>query len=160
MRNGGIQIGGRKMEKMSKKYEIRIIGTNSEFASETIRCAQDAEKFARSFYGDDIDLYESAFIMLLNRANRVIGWAKISQGGISSTVVDTKIVCKYALDVLASGVILVHNHPSGNIHPGPEDISLTRKLREALRMFDINLVDSIVIAHEGCFSFADDGQIC
>lgn len=160
MRNGGIQIGGRKMEKMSKKYEIRITGTNSEFASEMIMNSLDAEKFARGFYGDDIDLYESAFIMLLNRSNKVIGWAKISQGGISSTVVDIKMVCKYALDVLASGVILVHNHPSVNIHPGPEDISLTRKLREALRMFDINLVDSIVMAHEGCFSFADDGQIC
>ena len=78
------------------------------------------------------DLYESAFIMLLNRSNKVIGWAKISQGGISSTVVDIKMVCKYALDVLASGVILVHNHPSGNTHPGPEDISLTRKLRGSI----------------------------
>lgn len=157
MRNGGIQIGGRKMEKMSKKYEIKVAATDSGFTSATILCSDDAVKFARGFYRDDIDLYESAFIMLLNRANRVIGWAKISQGGISETSVDIRIVCKYAVDVLASGVILVHNHPSDNPLPGNADKVVTGNLKRALDVFGINLLDSIIITHDRSYSFADEG---
>ena len=147
------------MEKMSKKYEIRITGTNSEFASEMIMNSLDAEKFARGFYGDDIDLYESAFIMLLNRSNKVIGWAKISQGGISSTVVDIKMVCKYALDVLASGVILVHNHPSGAAEASPQDRVLTERIARAAALFDIRLLDHLIVAREGDFSFLREGLL-
>ena len=145
------------MEKMSKKYEIKVAATDSEFTSATILCSDDAVKFARSFYRDDIDLYESAFIMPLNRANRVIGWAKISQGGISETSVDIRIVCKYAVDVLASGVILVHNHPSDNPLPGNADKVVTGNLKRALDVFGINLLDSIIITHDRSYSFADEG---
>ena len=140
------------MEKMSKKYEIKVAATDSEFTSATILCSDDAVKFARGFY-----LYESAFIMLLNRANRVIGWAKISQGGISETPVDIRIVCKYAVDVLASGVILVHNHPSDNPLPGNADKVVTGNLKRALDVFGINLLDSIIITHDRSYSFADEG---
>lgn len=145
------------MEKMSKKYEIKVAATDSEFTSATILCSDDAVKFARGFYRDDIDLYESAFIMLLNRANRVIGWAKISQGGISETLVDIRIVCKYAVDVLASGVILVHNHPSDNPLPGNADKVVTGNLKRALDVFGINLLDSIIITHDRSYSFVDEG---
>lgn len=91
------------MEKKSKKYEIKVEGKDSGFESIQIVESSAAEKYARQFFSDDIILYESCFIMLLNRSNKVIGWAKVSQGGISSTVVDVSIVCKYVVDTLAKG---------------------------------------------------------
>ena len=100
------------METTAKKYEIRATSTNSDFESVQVRNAEDAATFAKQFYFDDIAIYESAFIMLLNRAHKVMGWAKISQGGTASTVLDKKIICKYAIDTLAEAVILIHNHPS------------------------------------------------
>ena len=148
------------MEKTSKKYEIRVTGMNSELPSVAITDSQSAVDFARRFYRDDILLYESAFIMLLNRCNRITGWAKISQGGTCSTVVDIKVICKYAIDTLASGVILVHNHPSGNAKPSAEDIKTAKDLGDALRLFDISLLDSIIITDgDGSYSFADEGEI-
>ena len=82
----------------------------------------DANKFARQFYHEDLGIYESFFIMLLDRQNTVTGWAKISQGGIAGTVVDLKIILKFAIDSLSSGVIFVHNHPSGNLNASRQDI--------------------------------------
>lgn len=147
------------MERKAKKYEIKVVGVDSELESAVIHNSQAAEAFARKFYHDDILLYESSFIMLLNRSNRVIGWAKISQGGVCTSVVDTKIVCKYAVDTLCSGVILVHNHPSGNPEPSKTDIDTTRNLRDALKLFDIRLLDHTIITAEGFYSFADEGNM-
>ena len=114
---------------------------------------EDANKFARQFYSDDIGVYESFFIMLLDRKNTVTGWAKISQGGIAGTVVDLKIILKYAIDCLASGVIFVHNHPSGSLEPSQADISITNKAKEALKLLDIKLLDHIIISDESSTSY-------
>lgn len=142
------------MERKSKKYEIRVEGKDSAFDSVQILDSSTSEKYARQFFSDDISLYESCFIMLLNRANKVIGWAKISQGGVSSTVVDISIVCKFAVDTLAKGVILVHNHPSGNCKPGTEDIRITDRLKKALGLFDCSLLDHIILTEDKSYSFA------
>lgn len=147
------------MEKKSKKYEIKVEGKDSGFESIQIVESSAAEKYARQFFSDDISLYESSFIMLLNRANKVIGWAKISQGGVSSTVVDISIVCKYVVETLAKGVILVHNHPSGSSMPGSADIHLTDNLRKALRYFDCNLIDHIILTEDNAYSFADEAVL-
>lgn len=144
------------MERKSKKYEIRVEGKDSAFDSVQILDSSTSEKYARQFFSDDISLYESCFIMLLNRANKVIGWAKISQGGVSSTVVDISIVCKFAVDTLAKGVILVHNHPSGNCKPGTEDIRITDRLKKALGLFDCSLLDHIILTEDKLYSFADE----
>ena len=147
------------MEKKSKKYEIKVEGKDSGFESIQIVESSAAEKYARQFFSDDIILYESCFIMLLNRSNKVIGWAKVSQGGISSTVVDVSIVCKYVVDTLAKGVILVHNHPSGIPTPGSEDMQVTGRLRNALRYFDCCLIDHIIITEDNAYSFADGAVV-
>ncbi len=110
--------------------------------------------------GDLMDLpHEEFWVLLLNRANRVIRKKRISEGGVSGTVADQKIIFKLALEELASAVILVHNHPSGNLKPSESDISLTKKIKEAGKLLEISLFDHLIIAHDRYFSFADEGLI-
>lgn len=96
------------------------------------------------------------FIMLLNRQNIIQSYVKISQGGIVGTVVDIKLIMKYAVDSLASGVILVHNHPSGNLKASDADIRLTKKIKSAMEFFDCTLLDHIILTSDSYTSFADD----
>lgn len=129
------------------QFELKRLQT--EFPAVKINSIKDAEQVVRKFYGDDIEIFESCFILLLNNANLTIGYAKISQGGITGTVVDTRIVAKYAIESLATGVILAHNHPSGNLTSSNADIMITKKLREGLKIFDIQLLDSMIITKDG-----------
>lgn len=103
--------------------------------------------------------HEEFWILLLNRANRVIDKIKISQGGISGTIIDTRIILKNAVDRLASTIILCHNHPSGNLKPSDADIRITSKMKESSQIMDINLIDHIIISENSYFSFADEGMI-
>lgn len=104
-----------------------------------------------------IDLpYEEFWILQLNRANHIIGRSRISTGGVAGTVVDSKMVFKPAIEVLATSIILIHNHPSGNLKPSQADIQLTSKLKEAGKHLDIAVLDHIIIAHSGFYSFADE----
>lgn len=139
-----------------KKYEITIKSEVTDFMCITIHNSQDAERFARNFYHEDIKIYESVFIIFLNRKNTTIGYAKISQGGISSSVIDGKIICKYAIDVLASNIILVHNHPSGSTKPSKIDYETTDNIRKQLSVFDIQLLDHIILTDDDYYSFADN----
>jgi DNA repair protein RadC len=101
--------------------------------------------------------HEEFWILLLNRANRVIKKSQISQGGVAGTVADPKIIFKLAVDELASGIILAHNHPSGNLTASQADVDLTKKLREAGKLLDIQVLDHIIVAGQKYFSFADEG---
>ena len=102
-------------------YELKKVKT--DFPCQKITSAQDAANFIKNFYGDDIEIFESVFLLLLNQANNTIGYAKISQGGIAGSVVDIRIICKYAVESLSTGVIIAHNHPSGNKKPSESDIN-------------------------------------
>ena len=104
--------------------------------------------------------HEEFWIILLNRANKVIGKERISAGGVSGTVVDAKIVFRKALEGNpASSIILCHNHPSGNNQPSQADIDLTKKLKEAGTTLDILILDHLIIAESGYYSFADKGML-
>ena len=100
--------------------------------------------------------YEECWVIFLNRANYVTDKEKISKGGTSATIVDIKLITCKAIEKMASGVILVHNHPSGSPKPGKADIELTKGLKKALSTFDIALLDHVVIANDRFFSFAED----
>ena len=102
---------------------------------------------------------EEFWIILLNRANKIIAKKRISSGGVSGTVADSKIIFKEALDKLASSIILCHNHPSGNSRPSKADIELTKKLRAAGQMLEIPVLDHIIIANQKYFSFADENYL-
>lgn len=99
--------------------------------------------------------HEECWAMFLNRSNRVISLDRISTGGMFETVIDNRIVSRMALEKRAAGIILFHNHPSGNPQPGQNDLKLTEKLKKALATFDISLIDHIVIGSDSYFSFAD-----
>lgn len=101
--------------------------------------------------------HEECWVMYLNRANKLISKERLSIGGVSATVVDVKIVLKNALEKLASSIILIHNHPSGNTKPGENDKIQTKLLKDAAALFDISLLDHLIIAGDEYFSFADDG---
>jgi DNA repair protein RadC len=110
--------------------------------------------------GDLMDLpHEEFWVLLLNRAQRLIKKKRISEGGVSGTVADPKIIFKLALEELASGVIVVHNHPSGNLSPSQSDIDLTKKIKEAGKVMEIQLLDHLIIAGKKYYSFADEGMI-
>ncbi len=126
-------------------------------AKPKIASSKDAFELLR---GDLMDLPKEEFwVLLLNRANRVIAKRRISEGGVSGTVADPKIIFKLALVELASGVIVAHNHPSGNLSASQQDIDLTRKLKEGGKMLEIQLLDHIIVAGTRYYSFADNGQV-
>lgn len=103
--------------------------------------------------------HEEFWILFLNRANRVTGRMKISQGGVSGTVTDVRIVMKKAIESLASGLVICHNHPSGNNSPSDADIRITQKIKEAGALMDIQLLDHLIIAGREYYSFADNGTL-
>ena len=142
-----------------KAVEYSITAKKQDFEIIKVRSSEDAFNFAKEFYHEDILIYESAFIILLNQANNVTGYAKISQGGISQTLVDRRIIAKYAIDVLSSAVIFVHNHPSGNIKPSQEDINLSDEIKKGLNLFGIKLLDSIIISDDKYYSMLDEGVL-
>ena len=107
---------------------------------------------------DLLDLeHEEFWVLLFNRANRLIKKKRVSEGGVSGTVADPKIIYKLALEELASGIIVVHNHPSGNLTASQSDIKLTAKLKEAGQVLEVQLLDHLIVAGQKYFSFADEG---
>lgn len=107
-------------------------------------------------YFEDLN-HEEFWVILVNRASQIINISQISKGGVSGTYVDGKIIFKTAIDKLASGLILAHNHPSGNLQPSIEDKKLTKKLREFGDFIEIPILDHLIITDKGYFSFADEG---
>jgi DNA repair protein RadC len=108
--------------------------------------------------GDLMDLPKEEFwVLLLNRANRVIKKQRVSEGGVSGTVADPKIIFKLALQELASGIIVAHNHPSGNLQASQSDLDLTRRLKESGKFLEIQLLDHLIIAGNRYLSLADEG---
>lgn len=101
--------------------------------------------------------HEVFAVLFLNQGNRIIDYKIISSGGISGTVVDSRIILKTALELGATSIILCHNHPSGNLKPSNADTSITQKIKAAALLMDIKLMDHIIVSNEGFYSFADDG---
>jgi DNA repair protein RadC len=122
-----------------------------------ITCSKDIYELIRP---DLIDLpVEEFWVVLLNRANMVMRKVKISEGGVAGTVADPKVIFKAALEQLASAIILVHNHPSGNITPSQADRDLTKKIKEAGQLLEIPVLDHIIFTDHQYLSFADEGWL-
>jgi len=103
--------------------------------------------------------HEEFWVLFLNRANKVIDQSRITQGGITGTIFDIKLILKSAIEKLASSIIVCHNHPSGNPKPSEQDIKITQRLKEASQLFEISLLDHIIITDSECYSFADSGML-
>ena len=104
-----------------------------------------------------IEHIEFAYLLLLNRQNRVLGYHQISKGGINGTVIDVRVIFQVALKASATGIIIAHNHPSGNLDVSDADRKITKKIKEAGNVLDIPLLDHLVITQESYFSMADEG---
>lgn len=111
-------------------------------------------------YLKSVDVYESFYVLFLNRANNVIDYVRLSHGGVSGTVVDIKLLACYAIKTLCSGVILIHNHPGGATYPSKADTDLTYRLRDGLKLLDIKVLDHIIINPElEYYSYSDEGVL-
>jgi DNA repair protein RadC len=125
-----------------------------------ISSSKDIYKLAKKvFNADTIQWTEEQIMFCLNRANNVVGFYKVSSGGTSGTICDTKVILTIALNCCAHTIILVHNHPSGNIKPSENDIAVSKKVKDAAKLLDMQLLDHIIIAEENYFSCADNGII-
>ena len=139
--------------------EFKLKVEKTYFKKVKITQSSDPYNVIKQINNDDIEIYESFFLLLLNRANNTTGYVKISQGGTIGTVVDVKLIAKYAVDSLSCAVILAHNHPSGNKQPSQNDRNMTKKVKEALKLFEIQVLDHIILTSESYFSFGDEGII-
>lgn len=128
----------------------------ADFAKkDKITSSQDVYELMKPYL---LDLYHEEFwVLLLNRANQVLKYEKISAGGVTGTVADPKIIFKRALEETANGLILVHNHPSGNTQPSQADIAITQKLREGAKLLDMQVLDHLIFTDNGFYSFIDNG---
>ena len=118
-----------------------------------------AHQLLRTNWKDELKHVEAFYILLLNRANRCIGIKHVSTGGVSGTVADPKVIMQTALKAHASSLILAHNHPSNSIKPSQNDIELTKKLKSAGELLDIQVLDHLILGWESYYSFADEGII-
>lgn len=143
-----------------KLPEIKLSYINPIKKSERIKIkkAEDATKILREIFSEEeIELREQMMVLYLNNSGEVLGYTKHSVGGITGTVVDIRLILAGALKSLSTGIIISHNHPSGGTQPSDADIKITKKLKEAARSLDLELIDHIIITKEGYFSFADEG---
>jgi len=104
-------------------------------------------------------LHEEFYVLYLNNANRLLGEERISMGGLAGTIADVRIIFSYAIKYLSTSIILIHNHPSGNPKPSQLDIDQTKKIKEAGKLLDIRVLDHVIIAEAGFYSFADEGAM-
>ena len=115
----------------------------------------------RRVYDEDTIGYKETFkVLLLNNANKIIGYSTISEGGLNSTLVDVRVVMQTALVSNAISIILTHNHPSGNLQPSINDDNLTKKIKSACELLDIRLLDHIIVTpYDSYYSYNDEGRL-
>jgi len=123
----------------------------------TVKGSRDAYAALKPAFEHLMEYREQFAILLLNRANKVLGWIAISEGGVSGTVADPKMIFQAALLTNASGIILSHNHPSGNTTPSGADKEMTKRIQAAGELLEIKVLDHVILTEAGFYSFADQG---
>lgn len=130
--------------------------------TETICGAKDIHQLLinRVFDADTIGYRETFKVLLLNNSNKIVGYTTISEGGLTSTIVDIRMILQTALVSNATSIILTHNHPSGNPHPSIHDDSLTKKIKSACELMDIRLLDHIIVTpYDSFYSYCNEGRL-
>lgn len=142
--------------------EIELIYKTKIKASERpqIKTAKDAADLLQQIWDENkINFVEQFKVLLLNKANKVLGFYDLSTGGLTGTVADPRLIFAAALKANACGIVISHNHPSGNLKPSLADEQLTQKIKSAGKFLDITVLDHIIITSEGYYSFADEGVL-
>jgi len=138
---------------------VRIVYSKKHGDRKQITSSNDAYQILKTIWSKQIDTREEMIILLLDRSNSVLGYHVLSMGGITGTVADIRLLFSVALNSLATSVIMSHNHPSGNLNPSQQDKDLTRKVQDAGKLMDIQLLDHVIITNSSYYSFADEGLI-
>lgn len=148
---------------MSKLYtvpEVKLSYKSKQEASHKVSDSESAYKLLlQHFDPDTIELRESFKILLLSRSSKVLGIFNVSEGGITETTVDVKLILQAAVLSKSENIIICHNHPSGNINPSRQDDSLTNKIKEACKLMDIMLYDHLIICPKNYYSYTDEGKL-
>ncbi len=156
----------RMVEGMGIKNALQIKVAAEWGRRTTVNAADNAQTITSS--ADVVDIfrpyfhtmkYEECWVLFLSTSNRVVERYRVSQGGVAATIVDHRLIVKRALELLSTQMIMVHNHPSGAVDPSAEDIHLTRKVKEAAALFDIALVDHIIVSNSNYYSFLSRGML-
>ena len=145
---------------MNEVAEIKVSYSTTSTPKIKITTVNKAFEVLLSLWDfDTIELQEEFKVLLLNRANEVLGIYPLSKGGITGTVVDSRLIFAVALKCNATGILLCHNHPSGNLKPSDNDITLTRSIKKCADFFDITLIDHIIVTKNGFYSFSNEGKL-
>lgn len=151
-------IGEAKAVSIAAAMELGKRRKDAEvFEKKKVSGSKDAADFFQPLLGDLN--HEEFWVMLLNRGNKIIDTFMVSQGGVSGTVIDVRLILKNALEKLSSSIILCHNHPSGNLQASEADLKITRKIKDAASTMDITVLDHIIIGQNNYLSLADEGML-
>ena len=125
-----------------------------------VTCSEDAYRYMLSTYKKGTICYKEYFkVLFLNQANQILGYTLISEGGITETSVDVRVILQAALLTNSVAIILAHNHPSGNMKPSRQDMEITKQVKDAARLMRITVIDHLILTDTGYYSFADEGQL-
>lgn len=141
------------------EIKIRYNRSTKIFLGNVTNSKDTSDFLKKVFDRRTLQVQESFVVIYLNRANQILGYYKLSLGGIAGTVADPRIIFATALASASSGIILAHNHPSGNLTASQADIDLTRKIKEGGKLLEIQLLDHLIVTKAGYYSFADEGLI-
>ena len=140
--------------------EVELIYKSTSKARSKIYSSEDAYKVLLPTYKEGTICYKEYFkVLFVNQANQVLGYTLISEGGITETSVDVRIILQAALLTNSVALVLAHNHPSGNMKPSRQDMDITKQVKEAARLMRITVIDHLILTDVGYYSFADEGQL-
>lgn len=143
-----------KLREVSAVYKTSDVVPNVKISQ-----SKDVADYIRQVYPVEINIREAMIALYLNNSNRTLGWSIASIGGITGTLVDVRLILRDALLTQSTNIILVHNHPSGNLVPSQADQSITDKVKKAVELMDIKLLDHVILTHDSYYSFADEGKL-
>lgn len=151
-------LGGRRAEQIQCAIEVgRRVASANKSIDETISSSDDVVRIMQPMLKEL--KYEECWAIYLTNSNRIIERSRISQGGVQATVVDHRLIVKRALELLSTRIIIVHNHPSGSATPSSADFDITERIKRATALFDIQLLDHIIISATESYSFKSSGKL-
>lgn len=138
------------------KYRLGTKG--GELLKVQIKNSKDSEKYFRELFNPEtLEIREEFIVLYLNSNNVTVGFFKVSVGGMTNVLVDVRLVMRQALECYATTIIVAHNHPSGSLKPSEADIKITQKIKDACALFDMRLIEHIILTDNSYYSFADEG---
>lgn len=144
-----------KLQEVKLSYKPMVKGSDAI----KVTSSDVAEQYFRKIWSDDLEHVENMFMLILNRNNKIVGYYHVSKGGIAGTIADVRIIMQTAILMNASAIILGHNHPSGNSEPSADDNNITAKIKSAALLFDIKLLDHLILTENSYLSFSDEGLL-